>query len=128
MNILVCIAFHYDPYRLVHLKKVLDTFIETYTEYNIHIIIDTNNDFTHNFVDTYFSNYRDKLHIVVHGNLSHPFHLTWMHRKHMFDNVDRMLKLKLYRYTNVGQIEFRNNNMLIILTVIFILFLYKYRY
>jgi hypothetical protein len=72
-KILVCIAFHNNIHRIQYIKKV----IENYNNYqlDVDIIVDTN--------ETLELNVKT----VVH-KLEHPYHLTYMHRKHFLDNID----------------------------------------
>lgn len=89
MKLLICIAFHYDMSRLSYLKKILDTFTQTYDKhFDCKIVIDSNNSFTSDFINTYFEQFKEYIQVCIHTNLSHPFHLTWMHRKYMADNID----------------------------------------
>lgn len=79
-SLLACIAFHYSENNLPYLTKVVDAFINEY-DIPVKIIIDTN---THNidFMNT------TEIQVVVHDNLKHPFHLTWMHRQHIKYNIN----------------------------------------
>ena len=47
---------------------------------------------------------------------------------YIFNNIDKIIKLKLFRYTNIGEKEFRKNNISMILIVVFIILLYKCKY
>lgn len=84
-SLLICIAFHYVPDRIKYLLEVLDSFV---LEYNIdlYIIIDTNSPVKIEGLKHFL--YKDKIKVVVHKDLKHPFHLTWCHRKHIKDNID----------------------------------------
>ncbi len=77
-NLLVCIAFHYSPERVKYLNKVILNFIINYGD--VDIIIDTNEEVT-----TFYKNVK----YVTHDNLAHPFYLTWCHRQHIKDNIDK---------------------------------------
>jgi len=72
-KLLVCIAFHNNPDRIQYIKNV----IENYKNYqlDVDIIVDTNE-----MVDL-------DANVCVH-TLEHPYHLTWLHRKHFLDNID----------------------------------------
>lgn len=73
-RILICIAFYYREDRILYLEQLLDN----YSAYNaeIDIIIDCNSAINLNAK------------ICVH-NLEHPHYLTWVHRKHFADNIDK---------------------------------------
>jgi hypothetical protein len=72
-KILVCIAFHYVESRLVYVNQLINNYI-TY-DADVDIIVDCNQDVKLNAK------------VCVH-DLEHPYHLTWMHRKHFADNID----------------------------------------
>lgn len=82
MSLLVCIPFHNSDHnrseRLGYLTKIIDVLTKEYEE-EVTIVVDTNSDKELNF----------NAEIQVHPNLEHPFHLTWMHRQHFKDNIDR---------------------------------------
>lgn len=80
-NLMACIAFHYSKDNLPYLNKVVDVFINEY-DVPAKVIIDTNT------YDIDYMNSKD-VEVSVHSNLKHPFHLTWMHRQHMKDNLDK---------------------------------------
>ncbi len=86
-KLLVCIAFHYNPEldRFKYLMGVIGNFIYNYKDFDINIIIDTNTPI--NFYEI-FSRPDSIVRHIAHPNLAHPFHLTWMHRKHIKDNID----------------------------------------
>ncbi len=81
-SLLICIAFHNSPDRLKYLNQVINSFL---TEYKvpIRIIVDTNKPLCLKEYSLY-----DNVEVFVHENLAHPFHLTWMHRRHIKDNID----------------------------------------
>jgi len=79
-QLLICIAFHYNKIQLQYLIKVLDNFFDNYN-IEFDIIIDSNKS-----VIPELSGY--DVEIIAHPNQAHPFHLTWQHRKHVFDNID----------------------------------------
>lgn len=81
-DLLVCIAHHYSSARFEYLCEVLDNFAEKYN-CSLDIIIDTNSD----ELEKELLPIRN-IKIVTHTGLEHPFHLTWMHRKHIKDNID----------------------------------------
>ena len=75
-KILICIAFHYNKERLQYLEKVVENFLNY--KLNVHIIVDTNKNFKFNH----------NVEIKVHEDLEHPFLLTWVHRKYIYDNIN----------------------------------------
>jgi hypothetical protein len=83
-SMLVCIAFHYDdknPQRLLYLHRVITNILNY--PIKTEIIIDTNND----QVKSLLYKYKNNVNVVVH-KLHHPYHLTWMHRKHMIEKIN----------------------------------------
>jgi len=72
-KILVCIAFHYVEKRIDYVKQLLNNYA-TYKA-DVDIIVDSNKHVNLNAK------------VCVH-NLEHPYHLTWVHRKHFIDNID----------------------------------------
>lgn len=80
-SLLICIAFHYSPDREKYLIQVLLNLISNYKCPKT-IIIDTNEGFDLNIYTG--------AHIVIniHPILEHPFHLTYMHRRHIKDSID----------------------------------------
>lgn len=82
-SLLICIAFHYIPDRLQYLVSILNNFIDNY-KVSLKIIIDTNVD----YLDLSGSFSGSSIEITPHTELEHPFHLTWMHRKHIKENID----------------------------------------
>lgn len=106
-NLLICIAFHYDidptglrkkEDRYNYLKTVLNNFIINY-KIPIHIIIDTNSDDANKLLLDDFKNDIEKktIEIHVHKVLEHRFDLTWKHREHCKNNLDK--------YTNFMYVE-----------------------
>lgn len=106
-NLLICIAFHYDidpsglrkkEDRYNNLKTVLHNFIINY-KIPIHIIIDTNSDDAKKLLLDDFKNDIEKktIEIYVHMALEHRFDLTWKHREHCKNNLDK--------YTNFMYLE-----------------------
>ena len=83
-SLLICIAFHCSEKRVDYLKRILAEIFFTY-DIDCKIIIDTNSHDAYNLIKTLNP---IKVDIVVHENLAHPFHLTWMHRKHIKHNID----------------------------------------
>lgn len=79
---LICIAFHFAPERIRYLKEVIENILDTYPR-NIEIVVDTN---THQASS--FFQYDAPITFFVHETLSHPFHLTWMHRQHFQRHID----------------------------------------
>ena len=88
--LLICIAFHYIDNRLQYLKKVLLRFLNTY-KLPFHIIIDTNTSETEVVLRELFADQIDSniMEISVHDILPHPHCLTWAHRFHFKDNIDK---------------------------------------
>jgi hypothetical protein len=72
-KILVCIAFHYVESRLIYVKQLINNYATF--DADVDIIVDCNQDV------------KLDAKVCVH-NLEHPYHLTWMHRKHFADNID----------------------------------------
>jgi len=90
MTLLICIAFHYAENRLEYLKKVLDRFLNTYT-CPFHIIIDTNISETQENLKELFPLQINSnvIEISVHETLPHPHSLTWVHRFHFKENLEK---------------------------------------
>lgn len=82
MKLLVCIAFHYSPERIKYLTQVIDAFLNEY-KVDLNLIVDTNT------FDLEYYNKHENIQVFVQQNLQHPFHLTWMHRQHIKDGIDR---------------------------------------
>lgn len=80
-SLLICISAHYDPERRKYLERILFVFLNDY-KCSKDIIIDTN---TH---DLDYLN-EEGIEVCVHKELRHPFYLTWVHRKHMKDNIEK---------------------------------------
>jgi hypothetical protein len=78
-KLLICISFHYVESRIENLKKIVDCFLNY--KLKTTIVIDCNQDFK------FFEEY-DNIIVKTHNNLSHPFHLTSMHRLTMVDEID----------------------------------------
>lgn len=77
-SLLVAIAFHYSEDRLKWLHQVIDNLLT----YDCPIVI---------IVDTNVENLDLGKPVVVHSHtdLEHPFHLTWVHRQHFKNNIDK---------------------------------------
>lgn len=79
-RLLVCICFHYSYDRISILEKV----IEILSDYKmkVDVIIDTN--------QTGLNLSKNDIikQISVNDNLEHPYNLTFMHRKHIIENID----------------------------------------
>jgi hypothetical protein len=90
MDILICIAFHYAETRLQYLKKILSRFLNTYN-CPFHIIIDTNTTETEVLLRELFPLQIDSniIEISVHETLPHPHSLTWAHRFHFKENLEK---------------------------------------
>jgi hypothetical protein len=78
-KLLICVCFYYIESRLNILKKALE-FVSNY-DMDIHIIVDTNS-------NEWSMPDLKNLEIHVHTELQHPYNLTFMHRKHIIDNID----------------------------------------
>jgi len=88
MSLLICIAHHYQPDKIQYLYTILDRFLNTYLM-PLHIIIDSN---TTEIVDILRNKYPDennRVEVVVHSELKHPFDLTSMHRQHIYEYRDK---------------------------------------
>ena len=90
MNLLICIAFHYSENRLQYLKTVLSRFLNTY-KIPFHIIIDTNTTETEVLLKELFPLQINSniIEISVHDALPHPHSLTWAHRFHFKENLEK---------------------------------------
>lgn len=80
MKLLVCIAAHYSEDRIQYLSKVIANLRQYQCEVDIFIDCDT----SWPYLGWQYQNH-------LHPNLSHPFHLTLMHREHFkreLDNYD----------------------------------------
>jgi len=81
-SLLVHIAFHFVPHRWKYLERVLVGLGEFEID-QVSVVIDSNT----NDVSEYLKNLslpkQCSVRVDVHTNLSHPFNLTWAHRKHM---------------------------------------------
>lgn len=81
MKTLICIAHHYSKERYKYLIKVVHNLMDYGKD--VFVIIDTNSYELNNWmIGTH-------LKIVVHESLEHPFHLTFCHRQHIKDNIDK---------------------------------------
>jgi hypothetical protein len=83
LKILICIAFHYVPNNIKYLKRVLNNIFDNY-EYNCHVVIDTNTPVTEEILSPIYP----QIEFIVHENLEHSFHLTWMHREYIKNNIN----------------------------------------
>jgi hypothetical protein len=81
-DLLVCISAHYNPDRTKYLEEVIYKLRSTY-KVSLDIIIDTQ---TFNYEHL---NNSENMQVFVHQNLKHPFHLTWCHREHIKNSIDR---------------------------------------
>jgi hypothetical protein len=77
MRLLACIAYHHSPERLFYLKQTVLSLLDYPTE--VDVIVDTNEDFDCNILS---------IKKFIHKDLTHPFHLTGMHRKHILEQID----------------------------------------
>ena len=81
MSLLICLSFHYNIDNINFLYKVIDNIIATY-DFKTHICVSTND---HRTIEL-LNKYKD-VEVIVH-ELEHPYHLTYMHRQYMFNNID----------------------------------------
>ena len=80
MKLLACIAFHYKRERIHYLKQVIDNLISYQKKgVSVNIVIHSNEA---------FDIQRDNIEIIINDTLSHPFHLTWLHREYIKNNID----------------------------------------
>lgn len=106
-KLLICISFHFKEKKYKYLKNILDNFLKNYL-CNLQIIIDSNEEEAHDLIAKDFEQeVRDeKIRIVIHKNLhtvklpfirtkenleslsSSMFSLTWMHRRHILENIN----------------------------------------
>ncbi len=77
MKLLICIAFHYNPERIKYLTQIIDAFLNEY-KLDVKIIVDTNT----------FDYENPKVKVHPHEELYHPFHLTWVHRRHIKEKIN----------------------------------------
>lgn len=89
-KLLVCIAAHYNPDRLKHLYAVLKN-LGKY-ECVVDVIIHTNSDeLSYEFLSNLLTSESfglNSLEVSTNDLLVHPFHLTWLHRKYISDNIE----------------------------------------
>jgi hypothetical protein len=74
-KLLICISFYNNPEKIKYLKSIISRF-NTY-ELSVDVIIDTNS-----YLDI------NGAKVIIHENLNHPWNLTWMHRRHIKQNID----------------------------------------
>lgn len=74
-RLLVCIACHVVPERNYVLSLIKR--FSTYPLWDVRIIVDTNVPFEFEGAET-----------CVHHSLQHPWHLTWMHRRHFKEEIE----------------------------------------
>jgi hypothetical protein len=96
-DLLICIAAHFNIDRKKYLECVLQNISDNY-KCSYDIIIDTNsNDLDYHwyvmekdYLFTLFptTNRPNKITIISHTQLQHPFNLTQLHRQHIKDNID----------------------------------------
>jgi len=84
-SLLICVAFHYNEKYIPYLKETVSDFLSNY-KLNVHIIIDTN---SQQGADAVYELFGDDVEVCIHDSLQHPFHLTWKHRVHIRDNIDK---------------------------------------
>lgn len=78
-GLLVCVSFHFSEERIPYLKNVLENHLNNYGD--AEIIVDTNRHESIEVIKGFFQSTQIKT--FVHDNLDHPFHLAWMHRRHI---------------------------------------------
>lgn len=84
-KLLVCIAFHYFEGGIRHLSHVMNEFLLRYTQdLDVKIIVDTNCEEGKEEVLKVFPG----TDVRVHTMLTHPFHLTWVHRWHVKSHLN----------------------------------------
>ena len=76
-KLLVCIASHDPQKRMEYVESLIKRF-STYTSMDTTIIVDTN-----------IPIHIDGAIVDPHLHLDHPYHLTWMHRKHFKASIDK---------------------------------------
>lgn len=81
MKLLICLAFHFNKENIKFIYQVIDNILSTY-EYDTDIFIDTNSIESNILLNKY-----PNIKIFIH-NLKHPYHLAYMHRQHIFNNID----------------------------------------
>lgn len=86
-KLLVCICYHYSADRVQYIKKVINNILSY--PIDVSIIVDTNeeNDSLNEFIHS-DSPIKCPIYINVHNDLTHPYHLTWMHRLSIYKNLD----------------------------------------
>jgi hypothetical protein len=84
-KLLVCVSFHYSEEKFDHLKLVLNNFLDNYP--NTSIIVDTNTVHSESRIKEEFGG-AETIRTFVHESLAHPFHLAWMHRRHIRREID----------------------------------------
>jgi len=82
-KILVCIANKYSDRRLKYIKLVIENYITHYGD--VKIIIDTDNIALDFFIRDNFKYSENTIEVIV-NKFSHPYHLCWAHRNHIFKN------------------------------------------
>jgi hypothetical protein len=82
ISLLVHIAFHFVPHRWQYLERVLAGLAEFEIE-RILVVVDSNTDDVSERLAALSWPRHFSVRVDVHANLSHPFDLTWAHRKHM---------------------------------------------
>jgi hypothetical protein len=82
ISLLVHIAFHFVPHRWQYLERVLAGLAEFEIE-RILVVVDSNTDDASERLAALPLPNHLSVRIDVRTNLSHPFDLTWAHRKHM---------------------------------------------
>lgn len=93
-KLLVHIAFHFVEARLPYLRQVLSAFRD-YRLRAIEIVVDTNDEATLKALSNMDLGPAVSLSVQVHGELGHPFLLTWKHR-HSFAERHREFDYYLY--------------------------------
>jgi hypothetical protein len=82
ISLLVHVAFHFAPHRWQYLERVLAGLAEFEID-RILVVVDSNtNDVSDRLAALSLPGHCN-VRVDVHANLSHPFDLTWAHRRHM---------------------------------------------
>ena len=74
-KLLVCIAHHYNPEKIIYLKRIVERFLNY--KLSVTIIVDTNSYELLKQISYH------NVFIYVHTHLNHPYYLTWAHRLHI---------------------------------------------
>jgi hypothetical protein len=85
-SLLVHIAFHFVPHRWQYLERVL-TGLSEFELDRVQVVVDSNtSDVLHRIASLPLPRHC-QVRVDVHPTLTHPFDLTWAHRKHMANSL-----------------------------------------